>query len=137
MRRRKSIWLVDDLRDSARLTCAVRSSWFVLREGKVSQALGTAIPLRAEHERDGTITSVSIKLVERVGPSQWCASTAADLVPGDRLRFGDQSNRVCFLGTLSASVATDHAGRAILEFEFYGSALDEMISALTDSEATA
>jgi hypothetical protein len=89
--------------------------------------------LDGERQRETGKVGVQIELVERIGPSIWRAiSHGADLTIGDRLTFGDQSNRVCLLGTLNARVAAAEGRRVDLEFEYHDAALDEMISALTD-----
>lgn len=90
--------------------------------------------LTGQRESGGTVDAVAVELIARVGDSRFRVRTLGRtlLRPGDRLRFGDSSNRVCLLGTLNAAVASVSADDVELEFEFHGSALDEMIDAVTE-----
>jgi len=101
--------------------------------------LGLDAPISLEGERlsdDLPGASLRLELTERVGPSRWRATVTEgpSLAAGDRVHFGDQSNHVCFIGTLDATVAyVEPNGRNLsLDFEFYGAALDEMIAALLE-----
>ena len=94
----------------------------------------TAIVLEGERASEGG-SPVTVELRDRLDMSRWSALQTGGraLVGGDRLRFGDRSNRVCLLGTLDATVAgVAPDGTLVLAFELYGSALDEMIGALTE-----
>jgi hypothetical protein len=100
---------------------------------KPTSVSDTTTVLEGERASAGAATPVTIELHDRLDMSRWSAVQTGGqaLVDGDRLRFGDRSNRVCLLGTLHATVAgAAPDGTLVLAFEFYGSALDEMIAAL-------
>ena len=88
--------------------------------------------LFGERERAGSRPEpVAVDLRERLDPERFRVTADRDLQPGDALHFGHQSNRVCLLGTVNATVAAVNAdGSAELSFEFYGAMLDEMLDAL-------
>ncbi len=88
--------------------------------------------LYGERERLGSGTQpVVVDLVERLGPERFRVTADRELRAGDALHFGDQSNRVCLLGTVNGTVSTVHEdGSADVTFEFYGAALDELLDAL-------
>src|ERR1043165_8444177 len=96
------------------------------------QAISVAQSLEGECVREDSFLPVSLDLIARTGPSQWRAlqTGGATLAPGDQLRFGDQSNRVCFLGTLEATVAAVAAdGSLSLTFPYTDVVLNEMLAA--------
>jgi S-adenosylmethionine:tRNA ribosyltransferase-isomerase len=107
----------------------------ILEDAKVTLLAAGPISLEGQRMGEGPAGGVRLELVERTSPTGWRAVRTGGVAcaAGDRLRFGDQSNRVCFLGTLDATVAGVEAdGSLSLEFEFYGAALDEMLSALSE-----
>jgi S-adenosylmethionine:tRNA ribosyltransferase-isomerase len=86
-------------------------------------AASAPVTLEGERVGDGPAGTVFVELAERTGPSRWRAIRigGAICVSGDQVRFGDQSNRACFLGTVNATVArVEPDGSLSLEFEFYG-----------------
>jgi S-adenosylmethionine:tRNA ribosyltransferase-isomerase len=82
--------------------------------------------------RDGAEAKVSVTLIERVGPDRWhaLARPAKRLKPGDRIRFGANSE-TCLAGSLVATVAArGQEGEVTLVFDLAGVALDEAIHSL-------
>jgi len=89
------------------------------------------IPARLAGRRLGRATEpkVEVLLTRRLDGSRWLALArpAKKLVPGDRVRFGDEG-KVCYAGQLDASVeAKGEAGEITLSFAFHGPLLDEAI----------
>jgi S-adenosylmethionine:tRNA ribosyltransferase-isomerase len=96
-------------------------------------SISAAHSLEGECVRGDALAPVSLDLVARAGPSAWRAvqTGGAALAAGDQVRFGDQSNRVCFLGTLAATVTAVVAdGGLVLTFPYTDTVLDEMLAAL-------
>ena len=90
--------------------------------------------LAGERWRDGNRARVSINLHKRLDASRWLAfaQPAKRLTSGVRIRFG-HDGRVCFLGTLDATVASvREAGEVELSFSMHGAYLDQAIEALGD-----
>jgi S-adenosylmethionine:tRNA ribosyltransferase-isomerase len=97
------------------------------------QTLPVAHTLEGECVREDSLVPVSLDLVAEAGPSRWRAiqTGGAALAVGDHIRFGDQSNRVCFLGTLEATVTNvADDGSVSLTFPYSDAVLDEMLAAL-------
>ena len=101
----------------------------VLNDTRVIRAALTGERLRGENS-----ARVAFNLHKRVDASRWraFARPAKRLAPGDRIRFG-HDGRVCFLGTLDATV-TDigEAGEVELAFSMHSAYLDQAIEALGD-----
>ncbi|MBU1173988.1 MAG: tRNA preQ1(34) S-adenosylmethionine ribosyltransferase-isomerase QueA [Alphaproteobacteria bacterium] len=76
--------------------------------------------------------ALSFNLHKRIDPSRWAAFArpAKRLKPGDRLVFGDATDRACALSELAAEIErTGAAGEVILKFALSGAYLDEAIKA--------
>jgi S-adenosylmethionine:tRNA ribosyltransferase-isomerase len=90
--------------------------------------------LEGERVRGETRACISFNLHKRVDDSRWraFARPAKRLAVGDRIRFG-HDGRVCFLGTLDASVTEiGEAGEVELSFSMHSAYLDQAIEALGD-----
>ena len=90
--------------------------------------------LAGERWRDGNRARVSLNLHKRLDASRWLAfaQPAKRLAAGDRIQFG-HDGRVCFLGTLDATVASvREAGEVELSFSMHSAYLDQAIEALGD-----
>ncbi len=90
--------------------------------------------LTGTRTRAGNTAKVSFNLHKRVDESRWraFARPAKRLEVGDVVRFGHEG-RVCFLGTLDATVAAKgEAGEVELAFSMHSAYLDEAIEALGD-----
>lgn len=90
--------------------------------------------LRGERLRADTRALISFNLHKRVDASRWraFAKPAKRLAKGDRIRFG-HDGRVCFLGTLDATVSdVGDGGEVELSFSMHSAYLDEAIAALGD-----
>jgi S-adenosylmethionine:tRNA ribosyltransferase-isomerase len=89
--------------------------------------------LRGLRVRGETAARVEIMLHRRLGPETWLAFArpAKKLVPGDRIRFGDDRNSsACLLASLDAEVEErGDGGEVRLRFALHGPALDEAIAA--------
>jgi S-adenosylmethionine:tRNA-ribosyltransferase-isomerase (queuine synthetase) len=86
--------------------------------------------------RLGDERRVAIQLLQRVDSSDWIVAVIAPqrLRVGDRVRFGDQSNNVCFLGMLNAEVVSAYPdATARVRFEFHGDVLDGLLASLEES----
>ncbi|HEY7899543.1 MAG TPA: tRNA preQ1(34) S-adenosylmethionine ribosyltransferase-isomerase QueA [Caulobacteraceae bacterium] len=81
-------------------------------------------------ERAGLRVSLEATLLERKSPSAWkvLARPGRRLKVGDRLVFGESSDRACLLGRLEATVAGRDDDGQILEFDLSGPILDEAIA---------
>jgi S-adenosylmethionine:tRNA ribosyltransferase-isomerase len=90
--------------------------------------------LEGERSRGDAKARVSFNLHKRIDGSRWraFARPAKRLAVGDRIRFG-HDGRVCFLGTLDATV-TDIGGDGEVELSFsmHSAYLDQAIEALGD-----
>jgi S-adenosylmethionine:tRNA ribosyltransferase-isomerase len=90
-----------------------------------AQLSGRRIGRRSESRIEAT-------LIRRLDGSRWQAlvKPARKLLPGDRIRFGNEG-RVCLLGHLDAEVeAKGPEGEVTLSFSFHGPALDQAIADL-------
>jgi S-adenosylmethionine:tRNA ribosyltransferase-isomerase len=90
--------------------------------------------LEGERFRGDASARVSFNLHKRVDESRWraFARPAKRLAVGDRIRFG-HAGRVCFLGTLDATVtAIGGDGDVELSFSMHSAYLDQAIEALGD-----
>lgn len=131
-------------RDSARLLVvdgeaiddrAVRDLPGLLQPGDALVLNDTRViraALEGERTRGGVTARISVNLHKRVDESRWraFARPAKRLSVGDRIRFG-HDGRVCFLGTLDATVADIGGdGEIELSFSMHGAFLDEAIEAL-------
>ena len=90
--------------------------------------------LEGERVRGEARARVSFNLHKRVDESRWraFARPAKRLAVGDRIRFG-HDGRVCFLGTLDATVTEiGEAGEVELSFSMHSAYLDQAIEALGD-----
>src|SRR6476469_5991091 len=97
------------------------------------QTFPVAHTLEGECVREDSLVRVALDLVAETGPSRWHAiqTGGAALAAGDYIRFGDQSNRVCFLGTLEATVTSvGDDGSVSLTFPYSDAVLAEMLAAL-------
>ena len=75
---------------------------------------------------------IEATLIKRLDGSRWQAlvKPAKKLLPGDRVRFGNEG-RVCLLGHLDAEVESKgEDGEVTLSFGFHGPSLDQAISDL-------
>jgi S-adenosylmethionine:tRNA ribosyltransferase-isomerase len=109
----------------------------LLRAGDVLVLNDTRViraALDGERHRGDAQARVSFNLHKRVDESRWraFARPAKRLAVGDRIRFG-HDGRVCFLGTLDATVTElSGDGEVELSFSMHGPYLDEAIEALGD-----
>jgi S-adenosylmethionine:tRNA ribosyltransferase-isomerase len=92
------------------------------------------IPAQLSGRRIGRETEPKIEatLIKRLDGSRWQAlvKPAKKLVPGDRIRFGNDG-KVCLLGHLDAEVEAKGAeGEVTLSFSFHGAVLDQAIADL-------
>ena len=90
--------------------------------------------LEGERIRGEATARVSFNLHKRVDESRWraFARPAKRLAVGDRIRFG-HDGRVCFLGTLDATVTEIGGdGEVELSFSMHSAYLDQAIEALGD-----
>jgi len=90
--------------------------------------------LEGERNRGDARARVSFNLHKRVDESRWraFARPAKRLAVGDRIRFG-HDGRVCFLGTLDATVTEIGGdGEVELSFSMHSAYLDQAIEALGD-----
>ncbi|HET9161057.1 MAG TPA: tRNA preQ1(34) S-adenosylmethionine ribosyltransferase-isomerase QueA [Caulobacteraceae bacterium] len=114
--------LVSDLTDFLRPGDAV-----VFNDTKVIPAR-----LSGVRERDGQSVRVEATLHQRKTLGRWTAfmKPGKRLQPGDRIRFGETSDRACLLGALDASVVEKgDDGEVLLAFDLAGPDLDQAISA--------
>jgi S-adenosylmethionine:tRNA ribosyltransferase-isomerase len=134
-------------RDSARLLAVgpgdqlddrhVRDLPDLLRPGDVLVLNDTRVirsALVGERLRGENRARISFNLHKRIDESRWLAfaQPAKRLAAGDRIRFG-HDGRVCFLGTLDATVASVRDGGEVeLSFSMHSAYLDEAIESLGD-----
>jgi S-adenosylmethionine:tRNA ribosyltransferase-isomerase len=81
--------------------------------------------------REGSAVRVEATLHQRRSPSRWSAfmKPGKRLKEGDRVSFGETSDRACLLGALDATVeAKGEDGEVTLAFDLTGSVLDEAIA---------
>jgi S-adenosylmethionine:tRNA ribosyltransferase-isomerase len=91
------------------------------------------IPARLSglRERDGNVARIEATLHRRLSPSRWAAfvKPAKRLRAGDRIAFGETSDRACHLAALDATVAAiGEAGEVSLEFDLAGADLDAAVA---------
>jgi len=88
--------------------------------------------LTGRRTRNGVEAKVAFNLMKRLDESRWqvLARPAKRLIPGDRVRFGEDG-KVCFAGMLDATVESKgDAGEVVLAFSLHGGYLDEAIAQL-------
>jgi len=81
--------------------------------------------------REESVVAVEATLHRRLSPSRWTAfmKPGKRLKPGDRIRFGETSDRACLLGALDATVAEKgEDGEVTLSFDLMGPDLDMAIA---------
>ena len=81
--------------------------------------------------RDGSSVAVEATLHRRLTSSRWTAfmKPGKRLQPGDRIRFGERTDRACLLGALDATVqAKGEGGEVTLAFDLAGPDLDDAIA---------
>ncbi len=91
-----------------------------------------AARLRGVRSRDGSAVAVEATLLKRLSSSRWTAlaKPGRRLAVGDRIAFGEATDRACALTDLSAEViAKDEGGAITLAFELAGPDLDLAIEA--------
>jgi len=87
--------------------------------------------LKGVRERDGGHAAVEATLHRRLSPHRWTAfmRPGKRLKAGDRVRFGETSDRACLLGALDATIAEKgEGGEVTLSFELSGPDLDLAIA---------
>jgi S-adenosylmethionine:tRNA ribosyltransferase-isomerase len=90
-----------------------------------------AARLRGLRRRDDGVVQVEATLLKRLSASRWTAlaKPGRRLAEGDRIRFGETSDRACFLGELDATVAEKgEGGEVTLAFDLAGPDLDLAIA---------
>ena len=90
-----------------------------------------AARLNGSRTRDGATAQIEATLLKRLTPSRWTAfaKPAKRLRVGDRIAFGDASERACLLTALDATLAEKgEAGEVSLEFDLAGAALDDAVA---------
>ncbi len=98
----------------------------VLNDTKVIPARLSGMRLR-----DGASVAVEATLHRRISPSRWSAfmKPGRRLQPGDRVRFGETSDRACLLGALDARIVEKgEGGEVVLAFELSGPDLDDAVA---------
>jgi S-adenosylmethionine:tRNA ribosyltransferase-isomerase len=115
--------------------CRVRDLPYLLRPGDALVFNDTrVIPARLRGVRSRPEGSVSVEatLQQRLSPSRWTAfaKPGRRLAPGDRITFGEATDRACLLSVLEATVsAKGEGGEVTLEFDLAGPDLDLAIAA--------
>jgi S-adenosylmethionine:tRNA ribosyltransferase-isomerase len=87
--------------------------------------------LNGTRTREDSVVVVEATLHRRLTPSRWTAfmKPGKRLKPGDRVRFGETSDRACLLGALDATVADKgEDGEVTLSFDLMGPDLDMAIA---------
>jgi len=90
-----------------------------------------AARLFGRRTRDGVGVAVEAMLHRRLGPARWAAfmRPGKRLRIGDRVVFGETTDRACLIGVLAATVAgKDAEGGVILAFDLAGPDLDLAIA---------
>ena len=106
----------------------------LLRPGDVVVVNDTkVIPARLSgvRTRENSVVAVEANLHRRLSPSRWTAfmKPGKRLQVGDRVRFGEQTDRACLLGALDATVKEKgEGGEVTLAFDFSGPDLDAAIA---------
>ena len=88
--------------------------------------------LRGVRSRDNSVVALDATLHRRLSPSRWTAfvKPGRRLVAGDRIVFGETSDRACLLSSLEAIVAEKgQGGEVTLAFDLAGPDLDFAIAA--------
>jgi S-adenosylmethionine:tRNA ribosyltransferase-isomerase len=131
-------------RDAARLLVVPREGAFqdravrdlpsLLRPGDALVVNDTKV-IRARldgvRERDGSAVAVEATLHRRLSPSRWTAfmKPGKRLKLGDRVSFGERTDRACLLGALDATVKDKREGGEVtLAFDLSGPDLDAAIA---------
>src|SRR3984957_11376766 len=90
-----------------------------------------AARLDGARARGAAVAKIEAMLIKRIDESRWCALVrpAKKLKVGERVHFGEASeSAACLLASLDAEVeAKGEAGEIVLNFAFFGAALDEAI----------
>lgn len=87
--------------------------------------------LNGVRTREESVVHVEATLHRRLSPSRWTAfmKPGKRLKPGDRVSFGETSDRACLLGTLDATVQDKgEDGEVTLSFDLSGPDLDAAIA---------
>jgi S-adenosylmethionine:tRNA ribosyltransferase-isomerase len=90
-----------------------------------------AARLQGVRTREGSAVAVEATLHRRLSDSRWTAfmKPGKRLKEGDRIRFGEASDRACLLGALDAVVrAKGEDGEVTLAFDLSGPDLDDAIA---------
>jgi S-adenosylmethionine:tRNA ribosyltransferase-isomerase len=127
-------------RDAARLLVVAPGAPFAERQVRDLPALlspGDALVfndtrviaarLQGVRRREGSVVALEATLHRRLSPSVWTAfvKPGRRLAPGDRIRFGEASDRACQRASLEATVAEKNAGGEVtLAFDLAGPDLD-------------
>jgi S-adenosylmethionine:tRNA ribosyltransferase-isomerase len=86
-----------------------------------------AARLHGVRHRDASAVALEATLHRRLSPSRWTAfvKPGRRLAPGDRIEFGERSDRACLLAGLAATVIEKGAGGEVtLAFDLAGPDLD-------------
>ena len=91
------------------------------------------IPARLDglRRREGSAVAVEATLHRRLSPSRWSAfmRPGKRLKPGDRIAFGETTDRACLLGALDATIVDKgEGGEVTLAFDLSGPDLDAAIA---------
>ncbi len=89
--------------------------------------------LFGERVRDGVAAGIGVTLHMREAADRWRAFVrpAKKILAGDRILFGERTDRACLAAGLAATVAEKgEAGEVVLAFDLAGPALDEAIAAV-------
>jgi S-adenosylmethionine:tRNA ribosyltransferase-isomerase len=103
-----------------------RGDLLVLNDTKVIPAR-----LKGVRQRDESVVAVEATLHRRLSPHAWTAfmRPGKRLAVGDRVVFGERSDRACLLGALDATVkAKGDGGEVTLAFDLSGPDLDAAIA---------
>ena len=87
--------------------------------------------LKGVRSREASRIAVEATLHRRLSPSRWTAfmRPGKKLAPGDRIAFGETSDRACLLGALDATVVEKgEGGEVTLAFDLMGPDLDAAIA---------
>jgi len=89
--------------------------------------------LFGERVRDGVAARLGVTLHMREGAGRWRAFVrpAKKIAAGERILFGESTDRACLAAGLAATVAEKgEAGEIVLDFDLSGPALDEAIASV-------
>jgi S-adenosylmethionine:tRNA ribosyltransferase-isomerase len=90
-----------------------------------------AARLRGVRHRGDSVVTLEATLHRRLSPSRWTAfaKPGRRLAVGDRIRFGERSDRACFLAELDATVVEkNEGGEVTLAFDLAGPDLDMAVA---------